>query len=832
MNRLMKVYLPLLYSLFIACGLSLATHADEPVGEKVDESIVELRDQGTELYQQGRYEDAIETWQQALEVLHLPIRQNHPLADIDKHLHIDLHRRLAIAEQVLGFNDRAEQSLQDARALIQQAETSPAIEMQASQVLGQLGDLALGDSRWQQAGQYLGESVARALALQHPPTSARALNKLGNALTLAGNYDKALVTYTRGLQLAQSSSETALANTLCLNLIRLYLKPDWVTPDAHWRSAYDLFRQVATSPLKPLTLAKAGDLIALALLGQKLQQHPGLAAVAAQDGETADHLSASIRWLLLAAADIAKGFNDPHYQAYAHGYLGQLDEARGNYQEALQQTEQALSFADRAQDPTNLYLWQWQLGRLYRAQGQIAAAITAYRQAVATLNPVRSMLMNSGRSATNYEQRIRPVYFGLADLLLMQASQLAAEQQATGGNGDRVQQRPVAQQVETAYQAELTFLHEARDTVEILKAAELQDYFQDECTVALQAKQTPLDAIDPHSAIIYPIILPQRLVLLLSIQGRLQQVVVPLAAADLKQTVRRFRRHLQTRASYAYLRESRQLYDWLIRPLQPYLQATTVDTLVFVPDGALRTIPFATLQNKEDQQFLIQRYAVAMTPSLSLTDPRPFWRKEMAPDEDMAVLIAGLSEGVQGFSPLPSVPRELRTVQSLLGGDILQDQDYSTSNLSEALQATEYGVLHLATHGVFGGSDEHSFLLTHDGRLNMSQLGELLRVGIFREQPLELLTLSACQTALGDERSALGLAGVAVQSGARSAIASLWFVDDAATATLMSEFYQQLSKRKLSKARALQNAQLSLLKQARYRHPIYWGPYLLIGNWL
>ena len=138
----------------------------------------------------------------------------------------------------------------------------------------------------------------------------------------------------------------------------------------------------------------------------------------------------------------------------------------------------------------------------------------------------------------------------------------------------------------------------------------------------------------------------------------------------------------------------------------------------------------------------------------------------------------------------------------------------------------------MATHGVFGGNDEHSFLLTHDDKLNMSELSELLQVGLFREQPLELLTLSACQTAVGNERAAFGLAGVAVQSGARSATASLWFVDDAATATLMTEFYKQFSRKKLTKARALQNAQISLLRRERYQHPIFWGPFLMIGNWL
>ena len=153
-----------------------------------------------------------------------------------------------------GWALKRNKSLRDALVLIRQAETTPTIETRASQVLGQLGDLALGDSRWQQAGQYLGESVARALALQHPATSVRALNKLGNALTLASDYDKALAVYTEGLQLVQSGEEIALANILRLNLIRLHLASNQVAPGNHWRPAYDLFQKAAVDLLLPQSI--------------------------------------------------------------------------------------------------------------------------------------------------------------------------------------------------------------------------------------------------------------------------------------------------------------------------------------------------------------------------------------------------------------------------------------------------------------------------------------------------------------------------------------------------------------------------------------------------
>jgi CHAT domain-containing protein len=109
----------------------------------------------------------------------------------------------------------------------------------------------------------------------------------------------------------------------------------------------------------------------------------------------------------------------------------------------------------------------------------------------------------------------------------------------------------------------------------------------------------------------------------------------------------------------------------------------------------------------------------------------------------------------------------------------------------------------------------------------------MIRPSQIRDKPVELLTLSACQTAAGDDRAALGLAGIAVKSGARSAFATLWFVDDEASTLVVGDFYQDLHDTPgISKARALQAAQIKVLSDPRYDHPCYWAPYLIIGNWL
>ena len=114
----------------------------------------------------------------------------------------------------------------------------------------------------------------------------------------------------------------------------------------------------------------------------------------------------------------------------------------------------------------------------------------------------------------------------------------------------------------------------------------------------------------------------------------------------------------------------------------------------------------------------------------------------------------------------------------------------------------------------------------------MERLDHCIGLFRYRDEPLELLTLSACETAAGDDRAALGLAGIAVKAGARSALATLWYINDQASSELVAEFYRQLKKPGMSRGKALQLAQLKLLNDPRYKHPCYWAPFLLINNWL
>jgi CHAT domain-containing protein len=269
-----------------------------------------------------------------------------------------------------------------------------------------------------------------------------------------------------------------------------------------------------------------------------------------------------------------------------------------------------------------------------------------------------------------------------------------------------------------------------------------------------------------------------------------------------------------------YLKPAQQLYGWLLGQADPWLKSQKITTLVFVPGGALRTVPLAALH--DGAQFVIERYAVATTPAISLIPTL----KISAPQR---VLLAGITQSVQGFAALPDVDQELRTVSTTYPSQVLENSTFSLASIRTDLSQPGFSIAHLATHGEFSADHSRSFVLTYDSRLTMDVLQKVLGN---RQAPLDLLVLSACSTAAGDDRAALGLAGVAVQSGAKSALASLWSISDQATAQLMTVFYKDLRAGTDSKAESLRDAQLALLHSSGFQHPSYWAPYLMIGDWL
>jgi CHAT domain-containing protein len=181
---------------------------------------------------------------------------------------------------------------------------------------------------------------------------------------------------------------------------------------------------------------------------------------------------------------------------------------------------------------------------------------------------------------------------------------------------------------------------------------------------------------------------------------------------------------------------------------------------------------------------------------------------------------------------LPGVKDEIAAIRPILPGASMLDAAFTVDGFRREAEAAPRQIIHIASHGVFGGAADSSYILAYDDILTLDGLQSLLKADQFRKQPLELLTLSACETAEGNDRSPLGIAGAAIKARAKSVLGTLWPVDDNAARKAMEKFYRGLMAAHLSKTEALRQAQIELLRSEEFSHPFFWAPFLLVGNWL
>jgi CHAT domain-containing protein len=636
----------------------------------------------------------------------------------------------------------------------------------------------------------LKESIKLARAANDPHVQAIALNNLGNLYSYRQEPEQAVKDYKAATDLAVETRDQELASQACANLARSAVDAgDYEKAETWADEAVEKASKLRNSHDKAYQLLSAG---------QTFNQ----IFMAAPNHDNDLRLRAFEAYQ--KAAVVAELIGDKRALSYACGYQGELYEAEKKYDEALSLTRKALILAQELKSPDALYRWEWQSGRLLHAKHNDEAAIAAYRRAVQTLQLIRhdvALRYGNPNAHSSFRDVAGAMYFQLADLLLQRA-----DSAKNAADLDKM-------------------LLEARDSAELLKSAELEDYFQDECVNLLKSKITKVETVSQTAAVVYIIPLPNRTEMLVSLPSGLRRVKSEATDAMLEDVAHQFRVNLEKRTTYEYLEQAKQLYDWLIKPLEPLLANSKIDTLVFIPDGALRNIPMAALH--DGQKYLIQKYAVAVTPGLTLMEPRAFKR------ETIALVANGLSDGVQGFAPLQYVSGEMSSLKKLYGGSELMNRQFVKTNIDKEFVGENYSIVHIASHGHFDSDAKKTFVLTFDSKLTLNDLEQLLRPSQLRDKPVELLTLSACQTAAGDDRAALGLAGIAIKAGARSAFATLWFVNDQSSSTLVSDFYTQLHNHPdISKAKALQIAQIKLLTDQRYAHPCYWAPYLIIGNWL
>ena len=828
-------------------------------------------EQGVTLYQAGRFSEAVVIWRQAAEAaqrqadwlnqalslsyLSLAYQKLGDWRQAERAIALSLDRLvrqpslgepgMAVLAQVLNTQGGIQLAMGQPEAAFDSWRRAAAAYAQRGDTVGLIGSQINQAQALQTAGLYRrAQNLLRQVdtQLQAQPDSrlkALSLKSLGTVLQVTGSLRKSQEALERSLRIAQqldpplATSETMfnLANTLRAledtdSALRLYQQAAAAAPtviarlNAHlnqlsllietqqWPEVLVLARQIQPqlTGLAPSRRAIYAQVNFAASLMQAAQ---------AQRHESSAALNASlftpqtIAQTLSAAAQQARTLQDPRAESYALGQLGGLYEQTQQWQAAQDLTQQALILAQTSNASDIAYGWQWQLGRILKHQADRAEAsppldsgsrenslreqaIAAYTGAFETLQAIRKdLLATNPEIQFSFRDGVEPIYRELVELLLQTDTQP-------------------------------TNLQKAREVIEDLQLAKLENFFRSACLEPLRQ----IDQIDQQAAVVYPILLSDRLEVIISLPGRpLRHYAAPVEPHQVETLVEDLRRNL----ILPYTSDndikplSQQIYNWLIQPAETALTASGVETLVFVLDDALRNIPMTALY--DGQQYLVEKYNVALTLGLQLFEPRPLAQIKLR------ALTAGLSQSRYDFPSLEFVEFELNQIQAEIPGDVLLNQEFTSSQLASRIETSSFPVVHIATHGQFSSQSDKTFILAWDQPITVNQLDTYLRA---REQnqaeALELLVLSACETADGDKHAALGLAGVAVQAGARSTLASLWLVDDESTALLMREFYQGLNAG-LTKAAALRQAQTTLL-HGRYDHPRFWAAFVLLGNWL
>lgn len=497
------------------------------------------------------------------------------------------------------------------------------------------------------------------------------------------------------------------------------------------------------------------------------------------------------------AWQIAKTIKSQKLEAKSLEELGKFQPEK-----ALSYLETALILAQSIRAEDIVYSLQEQLGKLYQKQGKVDAARQAYGAAVNSITNLRANLLSSNSdSQFFFYEKVNPVYRSYMELLAKSSTP----------DYDLISQ-----------------IHEQ------LHMAELEDYLK--CGRLDLIALDEIQNLNAASAIIHIINLTDSIEVIVKIPGKPpahhsidSKLVMSHVDALLKllQDKRLFATKERVLISH-----SQVIYQKLFAPLEQYLP--DAGTLVFVLDKSFQSLPMQVLHDGKD--YLLNRYSFSGTLGSRIPVPKSLLK------DKMQALIAGLSIPSPSLKDinappdavaLPQVKEEVADVKKLTKSSLtLLDEEFTSDNFKEKISKTNFPIVHISTHGQFSSEPTHTGFLAYDRQINIAEFDSLLRnKAQVSPQMIELLVLSACQTAKGNKRSALGIAGVAVQAGARSTVASLWLVEAQSTVILMQEFYRGLNSG-LTKAEALRLAQLSLKSNPTYSHPYYWAPFILLGSWL
>lgn len=770
----------------------------------------QLNQEGFALLQNGAAAEALSAWQEA-EALYRSI------GDTEAITGTQLNQ--AIAQQTLGLYPRACSTVAQAIALPAQicepnqghdAVTSAVSRIEPTEV-NLLGVRLLGESLTllgNLAEAQTALDFAQTFPSAEPAEASRVALALGNVYRL--RFKEAIQVYertgNRDIQLRRDTSaqlSSAITDSIShyqnahstkadLSLVDLFsevheslgaLPPQSAIASPELQQ-FDLIIQSAYSSLNEDSFAQ---LPAVDAIYGRLNLARNLIAIMQHQGFGKAFLStvttADIEPFVSMAIAEAERIDDKRALSFAYGVAAELKALQSAPSSAVKADySRALAIAQSIQASDAAYEWAYKLALLEEETGSRSAAEQYYKSSIAALSEVREDLISVGTELRfDFGEKIEPVYQDYMRFLVL--------------DGDKL-----AQAVAIHDSLQLAQLENFLRCGRLSSASESSG---DQVSVHVINLKDTVEVIIINQVGIYGYSLPREAVLRAA-----RNLVLNIQSPSFVET-----------PEAKFLPYSQFLYDQLLKPAIADGLISSSDSLRFILDAPFRAIPMGLLHN--GQQYLAATHALSTSLQLRIPDRQPVRNQ---------ALFAGISQQAPSFvtsrlPPLPETEYEAESIKGYVRSKVLLNDEFTVDRLKQALSQDDYQIVHVSTHGQFSSAPEQTYLAAWDNLIDFRELEVLFRGA----GSIDLLVLSACQSAVEDGRSTLGLAGIAVRSSARSAIASLWLVDSVGSSVLIDRFYQAKSQG-LSTPDSLQRAQTELIGSSTFSHPFYWAPFIFVES--
>jgi len=659
-----------------------------------------------------------------------------------------------------------------------------------------LGSLYRYLSQMKKSSLFLQKALTIARQSRHTLLFCETLNEIG--LLYGDHFDKshyyqsAIDAFEKAIQFSHQLSKNYFHAQLMIHLAKVYVKKN---AKNHTKKSIQTINNARNY------VSKLSDTFRKGCLLLEIAHLYGMLAKKSKKEDRSSWIYQSHQ-ICLDVENINEKINDSRLASKLYYQMGEIYEGTNQFDEAITLTKKSIFFAQQTNNSYDLYMNYWQLGRLYRKSGKINKAINYYNKAIQVLAPMREQIYHSDLTKQNlFNQKIKPVYLELSEIYFNLA--------AANTESDEKYKK---------------FIQNAWLTMDEVKSAELEDIFNDPCVTYQKENNLQLNNHLKSVAIIYFIPFPEQPAMIMRMPNGFMHLRLKIETKVFNKMIYKLRKEIPDWGIFE--EDAAKLYDLIISPIYKDLKKQHIKTLVIASDGAMRLLPISIFFSP-DEKFLIEEFEIVTIPALHLTRLGKTNRK--TPNGLFCGITQGHTFGKLRFEALPHISKELETIKKIVPGDVFIDEGFTESNLKSNIADKRYSIVHLATHGEFGSIPEKTFLVAHKSKLTMNSLEKLIKKS--QSSSIDLLTLSACQTAIGDERAAFGLAGGAIKAGAKCAIATLWSVDDYASQKIISEFYHNVYKKHYSKAKAMQQAQLTLIERVQFWHPAVWSAFLVIGNW-